>query len=230
MIFELTCAVIYIKIGSVDKFSKSVAAKSTERNFKSEHLFRLCSVATDLVTSLDFKPIRCGTLLCLFGQTRNANLKTHFIVLCSTSESSATNGFVVVPERFGQNGEPGSRNEERTRKKPKFFLSGFKRRQMSPHVNKNFIHPFMYFTLCILTVFGAFSSDFVLWKLLLIFRLCQYLVCWCESNHFVFLFWRLGPVYSSVEGWRRRCQWKRKRTEICLFPAGVGIFLHRIYE
>ena len=40
--------------------------------------------------------------------------------------SSATGDYVAVPERFGQNEEPVSRNEERTKKKPSFVpKSGF---------------------------------------------------------------------------------------------------------
>ena len=89
-----------------------------ERDFKIDYLFRTCSVATNLVTSLDFNPIRCATMLCHFGQTRNGSVATHFILLSSTATSSATGGYVVVPERFGRNEEPTSKNKERTRNKP----------------------------------------------------------------------------------------------------------------
>ena len=34
--------------------------------------------------------------------------------------SSATSGYIVVPEHFGQNEEPDGSNEERTKKKPNF--------------------------------------------------------------------------------------------------------------
>ena len=37
---------------------------------------------------------------------------TQIILLSSTAESSATSGYVVVTERFGQNEERASRNEE----------------------------------------------------------------------------------------------------------------------
>ena len=59
-------------------------------------------------------------MLCQFGQTRNVYVATRFILLSSTAESSATSGYVVVPERFGQIEEPACSNEERTRKKPSF--------------------------------------------------------------------------------------------------------------
>ena len=83
-------------------------------------MFRTRSVATDLVTSLKFQPIRCAIMLCQFGQTRNGYVATFFILLSSTAASSATSGYVVVPERFGQNEDPACSNEERTRKKPSF--------------------------------------------------------------------------------------------------------------
>ena len=71
--------------------------------------------------------MRCASVLCHLGQTRKGSVATHFILLSSTVTSSATGGYVVVPERFGQkeepasrNEEPASRNEERTRRKPSF--------------------------------------------------------------------------------------------------------------
>ena len=83
-------------------------------------MFRTRSVATDLVTSLKFRPIRCAVMLCQFGQTRNAYVATLFILLSSTAASSAASGYVVVPEHFGQNEEPACGNKERTRKKHSF--------------------------------------------------------------------------------------------------------------
>ena len=55
-------------------------------------------------------------MLCQFGQTRNGYVATYFILLSSTAVSSATSGYVVVPERFGQNEEPVCSNDERTKK------------------------------------------------------------------------------------------------------------------
>ena len=59
-------------------------------------------------------------MLCQFGQTRNGYVATYFILLSSTAASSATGGYVVVPERFGENEEPAVSNEKRNRKKPSF--------------------------------------------------------------------------------------------------------------
>ena len=84
-------------------------------------MFRSRSVATDLVTSVEIQPIQCAVMLCHFGQTRNAYVATFFILLNSTAASSATSGYVVVPEHFGQNEEQAASNEDWTRKKPSFL-------------------------------------------------------------------------------------------------------------
>ena len=76
----------------------------------------MCFVAINLVTSLEFEPIRCATTLCRLGRTWIGYVATHFFLLGSTAESSATSGYVIVAERFGQNEEPASRNEERANK------------------------------------------------------------------------------------------------------------------
>ena len=59
-------------------------------------------------------------MLCQFGRTRNVYVATRIILLSSTAQSSATSGYVAVPEHFGQNEEPSVNNEERTRKKSSF--------------------------------------------------------------------------------------------------------------
>ena len=59
-------------------------------------------------------------MLCQFGQTRNAYVATWFILLSSTATSSATSGYVVLPEHFLQKEERACINEERTKKKPSF--------------------------------------------------------------------------------------------------------------
>ena len=56
-------------------------------------------------------------MLCLFGQTRNSFVATKFILISSTATRSATGGFVVVSESFGQNEETAGSNEKRTREK-----------------------------------------------------------------------------------------------------------------
>ena len=83
----------------------------------------MSSVVTNLVTSLEFKSIRCATMLCHFGRTLNGYIATRFILLSSTAESSATSSYVVVPERFGQSEARAGRTVERTRKKPSFVPS-----------------------------------------------------------------------------------------------------------
>ena len=78
----------------------------------------VCTVATNLVKSLESNPIRCAITLCHFGRTRNGYVGTRFILLSSASESCATSGSVVVSERLSQNEEPAASNKERATKKP----------------------------------------------------------------------------------------------------------------
>ena len=77
-------------------------------------------VATDLMTSQNFQPLRCAFMLCQFSRTRNVYVATRFILLSITAESSVTSGHVAIPEHFPQNDEPSVNNVERTRKKPSF--------------------------------------------------------------------------------------------------------------
>ena len=62
----------------------------------------MCSVVTDLVTSLELQPIRCATTLFHFGWTRDVYVATRIIFLSSTAEGSATSGYVAATERSGQ--------------------------------------------------------------------------------------------------------------------------------
>ena len=76
----------------------------------------MCSVVTNLGTSLEFQPIRCATVLFHFGRIRNVYVATRIILLSSTAENSATSGYVVATERSGQSEAWASRNEERAKK------------------------------------------------------------------------------------------------------------------
>ena len=148
----MTCTIIQIKIDSVIEFAVVITTIITECDVKSQYLFRMCSVATNAVTSLEFNRIRCATTLCHFGRTGNGYVAAHFILLTITAEINATSGYVVVLERFGQNAEPASRNKEPTTKKPSFVpSSGFNRCNLKSHVNMSFFHRFnvfyiLYFT------------------------------------------------------------------------------------
>ena len=73
-----------------------------ELDFKSEYLFPMCSVVTNLVTSLEFQPIRCATVLFNFGRTRSVYVATRNILLSSIAEGSATSGYVAATEHSGQ--------------------------------------------------------------------------------------------------------------------------------
>ena len=83
-------------------------------------LLRTRSVATDLLTSQNLQPILSAFKLSQFGRTRNVYVATRIILLSTTAESSATSGYVAVPEHFLQNEKPACINEERTGKNTSF--------------------------------------------------------------------------------------------------------------
>ena len=77
----------------------------------------MSSGVTNLVTSREIEPIRRAT-------TDTERFRSpRFILLRSTAVSSATSGFEVVPELFGQSEARAGRNVKRTRKKPSFVPS-----------------------------------------------------------------------------------------------------------
>ena len=154
----------------------------------------MCSVVTKLVTSLEFQPIRSATMLCHFGRTRNGYVATRFVLFSSTAESSATSGYVVAPEHFGQSEARAGRNVERFRKSLVLFPLVDLFNAVCKHKNLNLSILDMYFILCNLFIFGAFFNDFHLSKTCLIFRICCYLLCRRGNNHFDVQFWRIGPV------------------------------------
>ena len=65
-------------------------------------LLRAGYVATDLVTSQNFQPLRCAFMLFHFGRTRDVYIATRIILLSSAAEGSATSGYVAATERSGQ--------------------------------------------------------------------------------------------------------------------------------
>ena len=71
-----TSAVIKLKL-TLSKSLFQQASVNCKSDFKSEYLLRKCSVATNLVTSLNFIPICGATILCHFGQLRNYSVFTH---------------------------------------------------------------------------------------------------------------------------------------------------------
>ena len=60
------------------------------------NLLRTRYVATELVTSQNFQPIRCAIRLRHFSRTRAVYVATRVILLSSTAEGSATGGYVVA--------------------------------------------------------------------------------------------------------------------------------------
>ena len=73
----------------------------------------MCSVVTNLVTTLEFQLIRCGNTLFHFGGTRDVYVATRIILLSSTAEGSATSGYVAATESSAQSEAWVGRNVER---------------------------------------------------------------------------------------------------------------------
>ena len=61
-------------------------------------------------------------MLCYDGQLPNGSMATHFILLSSIATSSATGGYVAVPERSSKKEDPTSRKEEQARNVPSSYL------------------------------------------------------------------------------------------------------------
>ena len=76
----------------------------------------MCSVVTNLVTSLEFQSNRRATTLFHFGRTREVSVVTKIILLSSTAFRSATSGYATATERSGQSEAWAGRNVERARK------------------------------------------------------------------------------------------------------------------
>ena len=57
----MTYAVSILNQITVSKFFQQRSTITTERHFKSEYLFRIWSVVTDPLTSLEFQTTRCAT-------------------------------------------------------------------------------------------------------------------------------------------------------------------------
>ena len=161
-----------------------------------------------------------------FGRIRNGYVGTQFI-LSSTAESSSTNGYVVVPERFGQSEARASRNVERIRKKPSFDpSSGFNRCSMLPDVNMNFIHHFYLFYFMYFIYFRCIFINFVLRKICLIFSFCHYLFCRRGNKHFDLHFWRIGLVPFPSKDGKDAVHERRSGRRGVYFPPNSAFFLY----
>ena len=182
----------------------------------------MCSVVTNLVTSLEFKPIYCATMPCHFGRTRNAYVAIRFILLSSTAESSATGGYVVVPERVGQSEAQVGGNVERTKEKPNLVTSSrFNQCNMSTHVNMNFVYHFYVLYFMFFNIFWCISSNFLLREN--VFDLFFYVVIYCVGAEIATLMSLSDGLYPlfSVKWWKKRGLWRKKWNKRCLFPARV---------
>ena len=87
-----------------------------QSDFKSEYLFRTCSVDTYLVTSLKISFRLLSYYVVPFWPTMEQFRIYSFHSFRSTATSNATSEYVTVPERLSKNEEQNSRKKERTSK------------------------------------------------------------------------------------------------------------------
>ena len=138
--------------------------------------------------------------MCQFGQTRNGFLATHFNFLNGTATSSATGGYVAVPERFSQNEEPASRTNEQARNKRSFVPNIVKRQTVKSckivTCNQVFLVIFLKVFMNLI-VFSSYAKPFDL-------VLCAFIYCVGEGTSSLLdvHFWpiRRIPFPSKNEG------------------------------
>ena len=176
----------------------------------------MCSVATNLLTSLDFRPVRCAITPCLFGRTQYYYVATHFILFSGTAESSVKSGCVVVPERIGQNEERASGQEERTKKTwfccqqwiwTMHYLNTCKQ-ELYPSIICSVFYVF-YFSVEFFVI-SFYGKSFRCFVEALIYCVGARITTWMSISDGLDLY-----LFLSVERWRRRGSWKKKCTEKC---------------
>ena len=148
-----------------------------------------------------------------FAQTRNGYVATHFVLLSSTAESSATSGYVVVAERFGKIKNQLAKVINGLEKAWYWSQRWIEAMQYKNRCEHDFYPFFDEFCFLYFSFIGAFFSIFRLWKISLIFCLCYSLLCRRGNSYFDILFWRIKPVLFAAERWKGRGLWKKKWTE-----------------
>ena len=197
-----------------------------ERDYRSEYLFNTRSVVTNMVTSLEFNPIRCATTLCHFGQTWIASVVNHSFLRCSVATSKATGNYVAVLEQFSQNEDTTSSIKERTRGKPTFVRkSKFNRCSEITCKSPTCINDFR--SKCFIFIIDVFNNYFLLWENYSISCLYCFLLFFYGSwadKHFDVLFLPIRPVlFPSKDGKEAAYEW-RDGWKGVLFPTTSAFF------
>ena len=190
----------------------------------------MCSVVTNLVTSLEFQPIRCAVTLFHLGRTRNGYVAARIILLSSTAESSATSGYVVAPERSGQSEPWASRNVERVRKKPSLVPTVDLIDAVCNHMQTWTFLAIVNFFSVLWIIFLMFFSIFLLWKIRFIFCLCFLFVCRRGNNHIDVQFWRIGPVLFPSKKGKDAVREGRNGRKGVYFPQKLAFFPYKFYD
>ena len=159
----------------------------------------MCSVVSNLVTSLEFQPIRCAATLFHFGQTRKGYVATRIILISSTAENSATSGYVVAQERSGQSEAWAGRNVERARRKPSLFPAVDLIDALYSSMKTWTFLAFINFIFCTLKYFPNVFQCFLFMQSSFISCLCYYSFYRRGNDYFNVHFRRIGPVHFPSE-------------------------------
>ena len=159
----------------------------TELDFKSEYLFRMCSVVTNLVTSLESQPIRWATMLFHIGRTRNVYVATRVILLSMSFPNAPAKLRRELVEMWNELGYEPSLFQT------KVLIDVACNHESFSNMNFIFHILFCFFNCVIVFIpFMEISS---------IFCSCLYFLCRRGNNHFDVQFRRIGPViFLSKDG------------------------------
>ena len=130
-------------------------------------MIRTYFVTKNLMTPLKLTPNCCVIMLCRFMSSTGHFFNHLFLLISSTSTSSATSEYGTVAERLSRNEEQSSRNEERSRNTPSSSqIPPQKEHSKLTCAFKLVLLNFITLGLC---YFMNFSNIFQLWKIPLIF-------------------------------------------------------------
>ena len=154
-------------------------------------------------------------------------MASHFILISSTAENSATSGSVVVLERFGQNEEPPSWKKEWAKKKPRFAPSiGFISEANCKHL--------LVWTLSIIIFVLYYVFYLYLVRLLVYssdrksFWSFAYVIIYCVGADLITLMsisYGLDPYFFLSKDGKDEVYERRSGRRIVYFPSGVCIGL-----
>ena len=152
----------------------------------------MCSVLTNLMTSLEFQPIRCATTVFQFGRPRDVYVATRIILLSSTAAGSATSGYVAATNAPAKVRPELVETWSGLGNTPSLF-------QTVVLIDAACNHKSFYIIHLIFPYFKSFSDCITVFfpcmEITLIFCLCNYSLCRRGNNHVDVHFRRIVPYF-----------------------------------